>query len=125
MSRFYGINLFFKILLDKILSIFFLLIASPILVFSAILIFIEDGYPILFTQNRTGWDGRRFKIFKLRSLKKGSFDKTVQVTSDDKRKLKCGTFLRQFSIDELPQLLNVLEEKCQLLVQDHTWLNMI
>ena len=108
MSRFYGINLFLKILLDKILSIFFLLIASPILVFSAILIFIEDGYPILFTQNRTGWDGRRFKIFKLRSLKKGSFDKTVQVTSDDKRKLKCGTFLRQFSIDELPQLLNVL-----------------
>ena len=102
-------NLFLKILLDKILSIVFLIIASPILIFSALLIFLEDGFPILFTQNRTGWDGRRFKIFKLRSLKKGSFDKTVQVTSDDKRKLKCGTFIRQFSIDEVPQLFNVLK----------------
>ena len=109
MSRFYGVNLLLKILLDKILSVVFLIIASPILIFSAILIFLEDGFPILFTQNRTGWDGRRFKIFKLRSLKKGSFDKTVQVTSDDKRKLKCGTFIRQFSIDEVPQLFNVLK----------------
>ena len=107
-SRFHGVNLFFKILLDKILSILFLIIASPLLIFSSILIFIEDGFPILFTQNRTGWDGRRFKIYKLRSLKKGSFDKTIQVTSGDKRKLKCGTFIRQFSIDEIPQLLNVL-----------------
>ena len=41
-------------------------------------------------------------------MKKGPFDKTIQVTSDDKRKLKCGTFLRQFSIDEIPQLFNVL-----------------
>ena len=84
------------------------MLASPILIISSLLIYIEDGYPILFTQNRTGWDGRRFKIFKLRSLKKGSFDKTIQVTTDDKRKLKCGTFLRQFSIDEIPQLFNVL-----------------
>ena len=107
-SRFHGISLLFKIILDKILSILFLLLASPILLLSAILIFLEDGFPILFTQNRTGWDGRRFKIYKLRTLKKGSFDKTLQVTSDDKRKLKCGTFIRQFSIDEIPQLINVL-----------------
>ncbi len=107
-SKFHGVNLFFKILLDKIFSILFLIIASPLLIFSSILIVIEDGFPILFTQNRTGWDGRRFKIYKLRSLKKGSFDRTIQVTSGDKRKLKCGTFIRQFSIDEIPQLLNVL-----------------
>jgi len=107
-SRFYGMNLLIKITLDKILSIIFLIIASPILLISIIFILIEDGYPILFTQNRTGWDGRRFKIFKLRTLRKGSFDKTIQVTLDDKRKLKCGTFIRQFSIDEVPQLFNVL-----------------
>jgi len=107
-SRFHGINLLVKITLDKIFSIIFLILASPILLISSIFIFIEDGFPILFTQNRTGWDGRRFKIFKLRTLKKGSFDKTVQVTLEDKRKLKCGTFIRQFSIDEVPQLFNVL-----------------
>ena len=107
-SRFHGMNLLIKITLDKILAVIFLIIASPILLISIIFILVEDGYPILFTQNRTGWDGRRFKIFKLRTLKKGSFDKTVQVTLDDKRKLKCGTFIRQFSIDEIPQLFNVL-----------------
>ena len=68
MSRFYGVNLFLKILIDKFLSLI-LLIASPVLIFSALAIYIEDGFPILFTQNRTGWDGRRFKIYKLRSLK--------------------------------------------------------
>ena len=107
-SRFHGMNLLVKISLDKILSVIFLILASPILLISSIFILIEDGFPILFTQNRTGWDGRRFKIFKLRTLKKGTFDKTIQVTFDDKRKLKCGTFIRQFSIDEVPQLFNVL-----------------
>ena len=48
---------------------------SSDLVISSLAIYFEDGFPILFTQNRTGWDGRRFKIYKLRSLKKTSFDK--------------------------------------------------
>ena len=107
-SRFYGVNLFLKILLDKLLSLIFLIIAIPILFISAILIYIEDGFPILFTQNRTGWDGRRFKIYKLRSLKKTSFDKTLQVTRQDKRLLKIGSIIRRYSIDELPQFFNVL-----------------
>ena len=107
-SRFYGISLFLKILIDKILSILFLIIASPLLIISSLIIYMEDGAPILFTQNRTGWDGRRFKIFKLRSLKKINFDKTQQVLKDDSRLLKIGTFLRRYSIDELPQFINVL-----------------
>jgi putative colanic acid biosysnthesis UDP-glucose lipid carrier transferase len=107
-SRFYGINLFIKILIDKIFSIIFLIISSPILLIFSILIYIEDGFPILFTQNRTGWDGRRFKIYKLRSLKKIGFDKTKQVTKDDQRLLKIGKIVRRYSIDELPQFFNVL-----------------
>ncbi len=107
-SRFFGINLFLKILIDKFLSILFLIISSPILIFSSFLIFIEDGFPIFFTQNRTGWDGRRFKIYKLRSLKKIQFDKTQQVLKNDKRLLKVGIYLRRYSIDELPQFINVL-----------------
>ena len=107
-SKFYGISLFIKILIDKLLSIFFLILSFPILLISAIAIYLEDGYPILFTQNRTGWDGRRFKIYKLRSLKKTLFDKTEQVSKDDKRLLKIGKLLRRYSIDELPQFFNVL-----------------
>jgi len=109
MSRFYGINLFLKILLDKFFAIFFLILAAPLLIMSILAIYIEDGFPILFTQNRTGWDGRRFKIYKLRSLKKISFDKTMQVSKNDKRLLKSGKIIRRFSIDEMPQFFNVLK----------------
>ena len=107
-SRFYGVGLFFKILFDKIFSIIFLILSGPILLFAGVSIYLEDGFPILFTQNRTGWDGRRFKIYKLRSLKKISFDKTKQVTKNDQRLLKIGRFIRRYSIDELPQFFNIL-----------------
>ena len=107
-SKFYGPNLLLKIVIDKVFSLIFLILASPILIISSILILIEDGLPILFTQDRTGWDGRRFKIYKLRTLNKKKFDRTTQVTINDNRKLKCGSFIRKFSIDEIPQLLNVL-----------------
>ena len=107
-SKFYGPNLLLKIFLDKIFSIIFLILACPILIVSSLLIFLEDGFPIIFTQDRTGWDGRRFKIYKLRTLNKKKFDKTAQVTNDDNRKLRCGSFIRKLSIDEIPQLFNVL-----------------
>ena len=107
-SKFHGTSLFIKILLDKILSLFFLILLSPLIIMSMILIYIEDGSPIFFTQDRTGWDGRRFKIYKLRSLKKIQFDKTQQVEKDDKRFLKIGKIIRRLSIDELPQFFNVL-----------------
>ena len=57
MSRF-GVNLFLKILIDKFFSLIFLIIASLVLIISALTIYIEDGFPILFKQNRTGWDGK-------------------------------------------------------------------
>ena len=108
-SKFHGSSLFIKIMLDKILSLFFLLLLSPLMILSMIFIYIEDGFPIFFTQDRTGWDGRRFRIYKLRSLKKINFDKTIQVTENDKRFLKIGKIIRRFSIDELPQFFNVLK----------------
>ena len=107
-SKFHGSNLFIKIIIDKIFSIFFLLLLSPIIILSIIFIYLEDGFPIFFTQDRTGWDGRRFKIYKLRSLKKHKFDKTIQVSDTDKRLLKVGKIIRRFSIDEVPQFFNVL-----------------
>jgi lipopolysaccharide/colanic/teichoic acid biosynthesis glycosyltransferase len=104
MSRFYGVNLFLKILIDKLLSLIFLTIAYQYYFFS-IAIYIEDGFPILFTQNRTGWDGRRFKIYKLRSLKKIIFDKTCKFQKMIKDLLKIGKFIRRYSIDEFLNFL--------------------
>jgi putative colanic acid biosynthesis UDP-glucose lipid carrier transferase len=75
-----------------------------------IIIFLEDGLPVFFIQERTGWDGHRFNIFKLRTLKQFEFDKSKQITqSKDLRLLKCGNFIRRLSIDEIPQFLNVLK----------------
>ena len=108
-SRFHGFNFLIKIFLDKIFSLLFLIILSPTLLIAILIIYLEDGSPIMFTQDRTGWDGRRFKIYKLRSLKKINFKKTVQVIDGDKRLLKIGKFLRKFSIDEVPQFINVLK----------------
>ena len=107
-SKFYGYKLLIKILIDKILSIIFLIISFPVILLSSILIYLEDGFPIIFTQDRTGWDGRRFKIYKLRSLKNVKYDTTIQVLKDDKRKLKIGRIIRSLSIDEVPQFYNVL-----------------
>jgi len=74
-----------------------------------LLIIFEDGFPFIFSQTRTGWDGRKFKIYKLRTLKKDKFDKTKQVLHNDPRLLFFGKFIRRLSIDELPQIFNVIK----------------
>jgi lipopolysaccharide/colanic/teichoic acid biosynthesis glycosyltransferase len=97
-----------KILFDKILSLFFLILLAPILILSLLFVYLEDGYPLFFMQDRTGWDGRRFRIFKIRSLKKDKFDTKMQVIDNDSRLLNIGKIIRRLSIDELPQFYNVL-----------------
>ena len=67
----------------------------------------------------------RFKIYKLRTLKKTSFDKTIQVTQGDSRLLKIGKLIRKYSVDEIPQFLNVLLGDMSIVGQDLTWLNTI
>ena len=108
-SRFYGFNLFIKIFLDKIFAIIFLLLLSPILILAMIFILIEDGFPILFSEESPGWDGRRFYLHKLRTLKKNEFGKTVQEEEDDKEFLKIGKIIRRLHIDEIPQFFNILK----------------
>ena len=108
-SKFHGVNFLIKIILDKIFSIFFIIIFFPIILICIAIIYLEDGFPLFFVQDRTGWDGRRFKIYKLRTLKKTLFDKTKQVTKNDDRVLKIGKYIRKYSIDELPQFFNVLK----------------
>jgi len=109
-SRFYGAKFFMKILLDKVLSLIFIIFALPIIIIFSILIYLEDGFPIFFKQERTGWDGRRFVVYKMRSLKINKINfQHDQVQANDSRLLKVGRFIRKFSIDELPQFFNVLK----------------
>ena len=109
-SPFYGTDFFIKNLLDRILSSVFLVLFLPIILASSILIFLSDGFPIFFKQKRTGWDGRSFYIYKLRTLSKSNVEiESKQVKSGDKRVTWIGKILRRLSIDELPQLVNVLK----------------
>ncbi len=113
MSPFFGIKYFLKVLIDFIFSFIFLLISAPVILISALLIFIEDGRPIFFTQKRYGWDGNHINIYKIRTLKKND-GKFKQVLRNDNRVLKIGKYLRRFSIDELPQLYNILKGEMSL-----------
>ena len=109
-SPFYGTNFLIKNIIDRLLSLFFLILSIPIITIASLFILLQDGFPIFFKQKRTGWDGRSFYIHKLRTLSKSSdSSKTKQVESGDKRVLGIGLILRRLSIDELPQLFNVLK----------------
>jgi len=109
-SPFFGTSFLIKSILDKLLSLLAIILMSPIILIFSILILIEDGYPIFFSQKRTGWDGKSFNILKLRSIKNmKNSNEALQVKAGDSRLLKVGKIIRRLSIDELPQFLNVLK----------------
>ena len=107
-SKFYGLNLFIKVLLDKIFSIIFLLFLSPVFILSIIAIYIEDGFPLFTSIESAGWDGRRFNVYKLRILKNNKLDNVAQVKIDEKKLLKIGKIIKRLHIDEIPQFFNIL-----------------
>ena len=108
-SKFFGLNLFTKLLLDKILSILFLLILSPIFILGMIFILIEDGFPIFFSEQSIGWDGRRFDVYKLRTFKKDKSNLDFNKSTNDKEYLKIGKIIKRLHIDEIPQFFNILK----------------
>ena len=98
-----------KRIAELLISIFLIIITSPLLLFSAILIKLEDGGPILYSQIRTGFEGNNFKIYKLRTMRIDAEKGGVQWSKkNDSRVTKVGLFLRATRIDELPQLSSVI-----------------
>ncbi|MEJ2612073.1 MAG: undecaprenyl-phosphate glucose phosphotransferase [Candidatus Thiodiazotropha sp.] len=111
-----GSHLLLKSLEDRILAFFILILASPIMLLTALAIKKESPGPVIFRQERTGWDGQTFKIWKFRSMRLHDEDdgKVKQATKNDTRITKVGAFIRRTSIDELPQLFNVLTGQMSL-----------
>ena len=98
------------------LSLFLLIFLSPIMIIAAICIKIEDNGPIFYYQNRNGFGGKVFKIYKLRSMKINAEKKGVQwSTQNDPRITRVGYWLRKTRIDELPQLISVLNGDMSLI----------
>ena len=104
-------NAMIKRILDIIGSIVCIAIFSPIMLFFAILVRASSPGPILFRQERVGLHNRKFRMYKFRSMvmQDSSKEKKAWTVRDDPRVTKVGKFMRRTSIDELPQLFNVLK----------------
>ncbi len=116
-NRYEKIKRFF----DICLSTAALVVLSPLLLVIAILIYLEDKGPVIYSQTRIGKDGRAFKLYKFRSMcvdaderlrdlqKLNERDGPVFKIRDDPRVTKVGKFIRKTCIDELPQLVNIIK----------------
>ena len=99
---------FVKRLLDIGLTLTVLVILSPVMLVISILVACQHGFPILFKQQRPGYQGEIFTIYKFRTMKDLT-DDLGQPLPDQLRLTKLGRFLRSTSLDELPELINVLK----------------
>lgn len=100
--------MFIKRLLDIVISATALILLSPFMLIIYLLVRINLGSPAFFLQERVGKDNKIFKMIKFRTMK-NSTDKDGNLLSDNERLTKFGRFLRSFSIDELPELINILK----------------
>jgi len=95
--------------IDILGALTLLFFAAPILIISGIIILLEDGWPIVFLQRRVGRFGKLFTIYKLRTMRKEKcVDGFSPTCGTDERITRAGYWLRKSSIDELPQLINIL-----------------
>jgi len=103
-------NLKLKNLLDRLLAALGLLIASPVMLLTALLIKLESKGPVLYRQKRMGLDERDFDLFKFRSMRADAeVGGAVWAQTNDPRVTRIGKMIRKLRIDELPQLWNVLK----------------
>ncbi|MBU1627585.1 exopolysaccharide biosynthesis polyprenyl glycosylphosphotransferase, partial [bacterium] len=105
-----------KNFIDKITSILFLILTSPLLLVFAIIIKLTSKGPVIYRQLRVGKDEKLFTMYKLRTMVEDAEKQTGPVLADeeDKRLTTIGRFLRKYSLDELPQLFNVLKGNMSL-----------
>jgi Undecaprenyl-phosphate glucose phosphotransferase len=102
-------DLLIKGLIDKIGAVLLLIMTSPFMLAAAVAIVWESPGPMIFRQTRSGWGGRTFTVFKFRTMRdEPSAGGPRQTERNDPRCTRVGAFLRQTSLDELPQLWNVL-----------------
>lgn len=97
-----------KRILDFIISLIALIVFSPIMIIVAILVYVKLGSPIIFKQDRPGKDGKVFKMYKFRTML-DSYNKFGEALPDEERLTTFGKILRSTSLDELPELINVIK----------------
>jgi O-antigen biosynthesis protein WbqP len=97
-------------MLLRLFALSILILLSPIFFLVSLAILIEDGFPVFFTQKRVGVNYTFFKIYKFRSMKKNTPNvATHLLTNPDQYLLRIGKFIRKTSLDELPNLINIIK----------------
>ena len=97
-------------MLNRIAALILLIILSPIFLLVGFLIFVQDGLPVFFKQKRVGVNYSFFHIYKFRTMKKDTPNvATHLLTNPEQYLLKIGTLLRKLSLDELPNLINIIK----------------
>ncbi len=97
-------------MLQRIIALVLLLLFSPLFVLVALVIIVEDGFPLFFQQKRVGVNYTFFKIYKFRTMKKDTPNVATHLLENPEQYLlKIGGLLRKLSIDELPNLINILK----------------
>ncbi|MCH5188655.1 MAG: sugar transferase [Oscillospiraceae bacterium] len=108
-------KLFFKRIIDIIISLVGIVVLSPLMLLLAFLVKIDSPGPVLFKQKRLGLGGKVFNMYKFRSMCVGAESGGVYSNNKDSRVTRVGRILRALSLDELPQLVNVLNGNMSLI----------
>ena len=114
---------YLKRLFDIVASATALVICSPLFVLVPLLIWMEDGTPVLFRQERVGRDGKRFVLFKFRTMRwrADAANDDMYTREGDRRVTRVGRWLRKLRLDELPQLCNALKGDISLIGPRAEW----
>ena len=107
---------FFKRVFDFLIALLGLILLSPLLLIMAVLIKLDSPGPVFFKHERIGQNGKPFYPFKFRTMGKGAIEKGLgyNITENDERITKMGRFLRNWGVDEFPQLINILRGEMSL-----------
>ena len=97
-------------MINRLLALILIILFSPIFLIVGLFIIIEDGFPVLFSQKRVGINYTFFSIYKFRSMKRNTPNvATHLLTNPEQYLLKIGKFIRKTSLDELPNLINIIK----------------
>lgn len=107
-------NALLKRTMDVVGSVLLLLLTAPLMLVTAILVKLSSPGPVIFTQQRIGKNKIPFTMYKFRSMAQSGREDTAWSTANDPRKTRIGRWIRRYSIDELPQLFNVLKGEMSL-----------